>query len=295
MIVLQTNNLTKRYGSLLAVNNVNMTINEGDIYGFIGENGAGKTTLIRLITNLISPTGGSFELFEGDKTHHIAAVVESPALYLGMNAIDNLRMQAKIVGLIDEDRITELLILVGLEDQINSKKKAKNFSLGMKQRLIIAMTLLSEPKFLLLDEPMNGLDPEGIIAIRNLIIKLNREQGITFLISSHILDELSRVATKYGFIHHGRLIHEVTKEEIKQKLPKTTELRLSSTEGVKAILKEFEIVNYELVDNKLTIYNNVDVSKLIVKFAESEVATLDVKTYEPTIEDYYIEVMGGRQ
>jgi ABC-2 type transport system ATP-binding protein len=295
VIVLQTNNLTKRYGSLLAVNNVNMTINEGDIYGFIGENGAGKTTLIRLITNLISPTGGSFELFEGDKTHHIAAVVESPALYLGMNAIDNLRMQAKIVGLIDEDRITELLILVGLEDQINSKKKAKNFSLGMKQRLIIAMTLLSEPKFLLLDEPMNGLDPEGIIAIRNLIIKLNREQGITFLISSHILDELSRVATKYGFIHHGRLIHEVTKEEIKQKLPKTTELRLSSTEGVKAILKEFEIVNYELVDNKLTIYNNVDVSKLIVKFAESEVATLDVKTYEPTIEDYYIEVMGGRQ
>ena len=295
MIVLQTNNLTKRYGSLLAVNNVNMTINEGDIYGFIGENGAGKTTLIRLITNLISPTGGSFELFEGDKTHHIAAVVESPALYLGMNAIVNLRMQAKIVGLIDEDRITELLILVGLEDQINSKKKAKNFSLGMKQRLIIAMTLLSEPKFLLLDEPMNGLDPEGIIAIRNLIIKLNREQGITFLISSHILDELSRVATKYGFIHHGRLIHEVTKEEIKQKLPKTTELRLSSTEGVKAILKEFEIVNYELVDNKLTIYNNVDVSKLIVKFAESEVATLDVKTYEPTIEDYYIEVMGGRQ
>ena len=226
--VLSTNGLTKQYRRHKVVNGVDMHINRGDIYGFVGENGSGKTTVIRLITGLISPKSGSFELFGvsnrsgkiGKARSRIGAVVESPSIYLNMSAYDNLKTQCAVLGIRDEGRILSVLEDVGLEELYKDKKHAGNFSLGMLQRLGIAMALLGEPEFLILDEPMNGLDPAGIVGVRELILKLNRERGITFLISSHILTELSLVATKYGIISKGKLIREITAEQLHEECTK---------------------------------------------------------------------------
>lgn len=219
MNILTTTNLCKKYGANLAVDNVNMTVNQGDIYGFVGLNGAGKTTVIRLITGLINKTSGSFDLFgmpdSGNlcnERRKISSMVETPALYLNMTSVDNMKiqcaiMQMPIVG------ISDLLKLVGLDS--TSRVLAKNFSLGMRQRLGIAMALVGDPKFMLLDEPTNGLDPEGIIEIRDLLLSLNKTKGITILISSHILSELSKLATTYGFIHKGKLIKQISAEDRK--------------------------------------------------------------------------------
>ena len=249
MQVLKTDGLSKRYGDYLAVNNVTMTINKGDIYGFIGENGAGKTTFIRLVSGLIKSNGGTFQLFEGEN-HNIGAVVETPSLYLYMTAMENLMAQGKMLGKVDVEKHKELLTLVKLEYLIDSKKRAKDFSLGMKQRLGIAMALLAEPKFLLLDEPMNGLDPEGVVLMRNLIKTLN-EQGITFLISSHMLSELSKVATRYGFIHRGVLIKEITQEELRQSVTSYTVVSVEEKDINKA-LNVFKKAKYEYKEDGKT-------------------------------------------
>lgn len=218
-VILQTNQLTKRYHHRAVVDHLSMTIHEGDIYGFIGKNGAGKTTLIRMITGLAAPNDGAVLLFgntdlrEGRK--QIGTVIESPALYPGMTAKENLLVQYKLQGIRDESQADAILTLVGLEN--TGKKKAKDFSLGMRQRLAIAIALIGNPRFLILDEPTNGLDPEGIKEIRNLILKLNHDREITVLISSHILGELSKFATRYGIIHQGKLIDEFTEEQLLQR------------------------------------------------------------------------------
>ena len=210
--VLRTNGLCKHYRDFKALNGLTMSVPKGSIYGFVGKNGAGKTTLIRLVCGLQLPTSGDFELYGvkcSDKAisksrRRMGAVVETPSIYLDMTAEDNLKQQYRILGLPSFDGISELLKLVGLDN--TGRKKAKNFSLGMRQRLGIAVALCGSPDFLVLDEPINGLDPQGIIEIRELILKLNREQKITVLISSHILDELSRLATHYGFIDSGSIV-----------------------------------------------------------------------------------------
>ena len=192
---------------------------KGAIYGFVGKNGAGKTTLIRLICGLQAPTAGGYTLYgvrNTDPSIHrvrrrMGAVVESPAIYLDLTAEDNLRLQARLLGLPSEEGIAPLLELVGLGE--TGRKKARNFSLGMRQRLGIAVALCGEPDFLALDEPVNGLDPQGIIEMRELILKLNREYQITVLLSSHILDELARLATHYGFLDQGTLVREVSAKE----------------------------------------------------------------------------------
>lgn len=214
--ILKTHNLTKDFKYLRAVDNVNMTINEGDIYGFIGENGAGKSTLIRLISGLMIPSSGSIDLANlGERKGSMAAVVESPALHLSYNAAMNLRFQCDILNIENPgQKIKEVLEIVGLGYVVNDKKAVRYYSLGMKQRLGLAMALISDPKFIILDEPMNGLDPVGIIKLRELFLKLNKERNITFLISSHILSELDKVATKYGFISRGKLLLEIDAEEI---------------------------------------------------------------------------------
>lgn len=214
--VLKTTALTKVYNHKTVVNDLSMTIQKGDIYGFIGKNGAGKTTLIRMIAGLAAPTSGSISLFESDKLTaqraKIGTVIESPALFPNMTARENLITQCKISNVKDLHTVDEVLKLVGLSD--TGKKKTKNFSLGMRQRLAIAVALIGEPEFLILDEPTNGLDPEGIKEIRELILTLNHKKGITVLISSHILSELSKFATRYGIIHNGCLIEEFTEEEL---------------------------------------------------------------------------------
>ena len=227
--ILQTFNISKKYKKNYALKNVNINISRGDIYGFVGENGSGKTTIIRLITGLIFPTQGSFKLFGVDNTSNdilkvrkkIGAIVESPSIYQNMSAYDNLKMQCDILGIKDYDtKIKETLKEVGLDYLYNDKKHSSNFSLGMRQRLGMAMALLGDVEFIILDEPMNGLDPSGIVEIRELILKLNKEKNITFLISSHILTELSLVATKYGIISKGKMIKEIDSSDLKNECRK---------------------------------------------------------------------------
>ena len=217
--VLQTEALSKQYGHFKALDNLSMHVPKGAIYGMVGKNGAGKTTLIRLISGLQKPSAGTYTLYgkkssEGDiatARRRMGAVVETPSIYLDMTAEENLRQQFQILGIPSYDGIKELLELVGLSD--TGKKKAKNFSLGMRQRLGIAVALAGNPDFLVLDEPVNGLDPQGIVEMRELILKLNREFQITVLISSHILDELSKLATHYGFVDHGHMVKEISAED----------------------------------------------------------------------------------
>lgn len=214
-LILKTMDLTKRFGSKAAVDHVNMEIPRGEIYGFIGRNGAGKTTLMRLILSLALPSGGSFELFgEKPTAEHrkrIGSLVETPGLYNNSSAKENLTRFAILYGQ-DPREVEGILNTIGLLD--TGSKKVGQFSLGMKQRLGIGIALLGHPEFIVLDEPVNGLDPAGIMEMRNLILHLNREQGITFLISSHLLDELGKIATRFGIINNGCLVEELSMAEL---------------------------------------------------------------------------------
>ncbi len=245
--VLRTDALGKSYKHFKALNGLSMNIPKGAIYGFVGKNGAGKTTLIRLICGLQTPTSGSYTLYGRKNTdkeiaksrRRMGAVVETPSVYLDMTAEDNLKQQYRILGLPSFDGLHEILELVGLSD--TGKKKAKDFSLGMRQRLGIAIALVGDPDFLVLDEPVNGLDPQGIVEMRELILKLNREKQITFLISSHILDELSRLATHYGFIDRGSLVKEISMEELEASLRKCVRMEVSSTKALVCVLDDMNI------------------------------------------------------
>lgn len=216
--ILQTRGLTKTYGTVKALDSVTMNVPKGSIYGFVGKNGSGKTTLMRIVAGLVFPSGGEFGLYEQTRKagvlaarKRMGAVIETPAIFPNMTARDNLKAQCHVIGC-DDSRIDGVLKTVNLSD--TGGKKARNFSLGMKQRLGIAMALIGEPDFLMLDEPTNGLDPEGIIEIRELLLRLNKERGVTILISSHLLSELSKLATHYGFIDRGHLLKEMEAKEL---------------------------------------------------------------------------------
>lgn len=299
--VLSTNALSKRYKKHMAVDGVNMNIERGDIYGFVGENGSGKTTVIRLITGLIFPHSGGFELFGvnnrsksiGKARSRIGAIVESPSIYMNMSAYDNLKTQCTILGINGEDKILSVLNDVGLEELYSEKKHASNFSLGMRQRLGIAMALLGDPEFLILDEPMNGLDPAGIVGIRELILKLNRERGITFLISSHILTELSLVATKYGIISKGKLIKEITSEQLHNECSKTTVISADDPDRLVEAVKGCVENKVEYTFDGVKIIGDVDLTALLSAAISSGVKILSVNCSETSFEDYYLSVIGG--
>lgn len=303
--VLETHGLCKRYGKQYAVNHVDMHIERGDIYGFVGENGAGKTTVIRLITGLAGVTEGDYRLFGAKNTdkgiydakRRVSAVVESPSLYLNLSAYDNMILQAKLLGLTDFSYIDETLETVGLGYVKGDKKRVRNFSLGMKQRLGIAVALLGHPDFIILDEPMNGLDPEGIVEVRELILKLNKEQNITFMISSHILDELSRVATKYGFIHKGKLIKEITRQELEEECKKCLELVVDDTKKLPEVLEgRLRLHGYKILQNNIVrIYDDIDISELISVCSSLGIKVQKVNTKNENVEEYYLNLMGGAQ
>ncbi|MBQ9716884.1 MAG: ATP-binding cassette domain-containing protein, partial [Clostridia bacterium] len=272
--VLTTDALGKDYRHFKALNGLSMHVPKGAIYGFVGKNGAGKTTLIRLICGLQEPTSGSYTLYgieNGDKNivksrRRMGAVVETPSIYLDMTATDNLKQQYRILGLPSYDGIPELLKLVGLAD--TGKKKAKNFSLGMKQRLGIAIALAGDPDFLVLDEPINGLDPQGIIEIRELILRLNRERQITVLISSHILDELSRLATHYGIIDSGRMVKELSAEELEAACRKCMRMTVSDTKILTCVLDSMEVEYKILSDTQADVFAKVNVTELTLALAK---------------------------
>ncbi len=293
--ILRTKDLTKQFGEKFAVKGVSMQIRRGEIYGFIGKNGAGKTTLMRLILGAAMPTGGSIELFGGEDEntarHRIGALLEYPCLYKSCSALENLRRFAILTGS-DTDELEEILDLVGLGEV--GSKKAGQFSLGMKQRLAIGIALLGHPELLVLDEPINGLDPAGIKEIRDVILALNRKKGVTFLISSHLLDELSKIVTTYGIIKDGVLIEQITAPELQAKcrhhlkiaaddIPKTAALLECLTDKRHIRTGDGCLYLYDLIDksdriNRLLVNHGIRVSELAVQTA--------------SLEEYFLERMG---
>ena len=297
--ILTADNLNKNYRHSHALHNFSMHIPKGAIYGFVGENGAGKTTLIRTICGLQTPTSGTYSLYGVKNTdkrireaqQRIGAVVESPAVYLDMNAENNLKHQYHVLGLPTYDGLKELLHLVGLEK--TGRKKVRNYSLGMKQRLGIAVALVGNPDFLILDEPTNGLDPQGIIELRELILKLNRQRQITVLISSHNLDELSRLATHYGFIVDGSMVKEITAEELAKACRKCAVLTVTDT-GVLARALDLLGLEYDILsESTANVYGEIPISELTMELAKDRCRILSLHEKDETLESYYINLTGG--
>ena len=297
--ILTAESLGKQYRHFKALDSFSIHVPKGSIYGFVGKNGAGKTTFIRLICGLQEPTSGSYTLNGVKNTdpgitksrRRMGAVVETPSIYLDMTAEDNLKEQYRIIGLPSFDDIPELLRLVGLEN--TGKKKAKNFSLGMKQRLGIAIALAGSPDFLILDEPVNGLDPQGIIEMRELILKLNQERQITFLISSHILDELSRLATHYGFIDSGHMVRELSARELDAACRKCIRVQVSDIHALTRVLDEMDIEYNIFSDTMADIFARINVSSLTLALAEKGCDVISLTEREESLESFYVNLIGG--
>ena len=300
-VILKTYSITKKYGNQVAVNNVNMTIKKGEIYGFIGQNGAGKTTLIRLITGLIHKTGGEIELLRdtGEEELNkartvIGSLIETPSFYTNMTARENLEVSRLVRNIPGKKCIDEVLELVGLKDV--EKKKVKNFSLGMRQRLGIANALMGNPKLLILDEPINGLDPMGIVEIRELLKKINKEKDMTILISSHILSELSELATTYGIISNGKLIEEITAEKLAEKCRQYIDLKVDDTSRAVTLLeRELGISDYEVLeDKKIKVFSNLEnVGEVNSILSRSGVIVQSISIKGENLEEYFMNKIGG--
>ncbi len=295
---LETSSLCKQYRHFTALSNLTMRIPKGSIYGLIGKNGAGKTTLIRQICGLQDPTSGAYKLYGTQNTDpaiyrtrkRMGAVVETPSIYLNLTAAENLKEQYRILGQPSFDGIEELLTLVGLSD--TGKKKAKNFSLGMRQRLGIAIALCGHPDFLVLDELINGLDPQGIIEIRELILKLNQEQQITFLISSHILDELSKLATHYGFIDKGTMVREISAAELESHLRKRIQISVTDRKVLCRVLDQMGLEYSICSESTADIFGEVRLTPLVLALAQEGCEVLTLNQHDESLENYYMNLIG---
>ena len=296
---LTVDGLSKKYRKYLALDGVTMRVPQGAIYGLVGKNGAGKTTLIRIICGLQAPTIGTYSIFGApynskeiySARRRMGGIVESPALYGNMSAKDNLKHQFMLLGKPSFDGIDGLLEMVDLKD--TGKKPVRNFSLGMRQRLSIAMALASDPDFVVLDEPINGLDPQGIVEIREIILKLNKERNITFLISSHILDELSKIATHYGFIDKGKILKEITKDQLEDNLKKRIVFKVDTAVELCSALDETNL-QYKLTSpTEGELYGEISISTLSDILKRRGITLLRVNEKDETLESYYINLLGG--
>lgn len=299
--ILKICNLTKEYNGTRVLNNISMTLEKGKIYGFIGKNGAGKTTTIRMIMGLSEPTEGEVEILgkKGKKgleeaRRKIGTLVERPILYNNLTAVQNMNMQRLLYKGKDEKSVQELLDKVGLKDVQN--KKAKDFSLGMKQRLGIAMAMVQEPELLVLDEPVNGLDPVGMVEVRELLLKLNKEYGLTILISSHILLELYQLASDFIIINQGKIIEQMTQQELDEKCRKCINITVEEPEKAKYVLENVLMTtNYEMKDEKIRLYDfNNNVRKVARAFCDNQILMLQFTTMGKNLEEYYIELLGEK-
>ncbi len=297
--ILKTNLLTKQFRQQKAVDGVSLQIERGAIYGLIGRNGAGKTTFLRMIAGLAQPTSGEIELMGihskergiRDAFERVGCLIEQPGVYKNMSAFENCKLKAMCCGVYSKDYVEEKLTLVGLSDVGN--KAAGHFSLGMKQRLGIALALIGEPDLLILDEPINGLDPQGIIEMRDIIHQVNRDQHITVLISSHILEELSKIATHYGIIHEGRLIEQLSSEELMDKCAAKLVVVTDTPEKACMVLDDFGDVDYKVADNQ-TIYlcNHLDdAADINMALCGAGVAVQSIGKKNESLEDYFIELI----
>ena len=298
-MLLVTDNLTKVYKKTMAVNAVNIHIRKGAIYGLIGKNGAGKTTIMKMISGIITPTDGSFDYigFNGDNKEafsRIGALIESPALLPNMSAYDNLKMKCLAYGIGDDKYIKEKLDLVGLGNV--GKKRAGSFSLGMKQRLGIALALVGEPDFILLDEPINGLDPQGIVEIREILSKLNADNGVTILISSHILEELAKIATDYAIINNGQIIEESTSEELKKKCRAKIVIKSADVSGIVPIIDAKGFSDYQVIDDRtIYVFDKINETAVLnMEIAKAGILVDSIGVESSDLEEYFLKVTGTR-
>ncbi|MGN8646755.1 ABC transporter ATP-binding protein [Gracilibacillus sp. HCP3S3_G5_1] len=299
--VLRTNHLSKKYRNDFALEDINISIKKGDIYGFIGQNGAGKSTMLRIVTGLAFPSNGSVELFGKENPSllteaqkRMGAIIESPALFPNMTAYENLEVHRLQKGIPGKDCIHHSLELVGLKD--TGKKKTKNFSLGMKQRLGLAVSLLSDPEFLILDEPTNGLDPTGIVELRKLIMKLNQEKGLTILISSHILSELHQLASSYGIIHKGKLLEEISAKDLGEKCKQHLQIKVDQpTKGATVLESTLSTDNFEIMpDGTIKLYSYLDdVQKVSMALAANNLVIEHLSQNGDSLESYFSRLVGG--
>ena len=297
--ILKVNGLTKKYGSKTALNNVAFNVERGKIYGFIGENGAGKTTTIRAITGPSEAPSGTVELFgASDKKgltmarRKMGYLVEHPILSMNDTAEGNLKMQQLLYGHRDDAKIKKILARVGLADV--GRKKVKNFSLGMKQRLGIAMALVNDPEILILDEPVNGLDPMGMVAVRELLKSLSTEDGITIVISSHILAELYQLVTDYIIISHGEIIEQISKEELDRKCTSYIVIETEQPQKAVQVLESCGLKDVELDGDTIKIRDNIEQKQVAMIMFNASIILTQLTRYEKSLEDHYIELLGRK-
>ena len=297
--LLSTQGLTKQYGRQKAVDHIDIHIKKGAIYGFIGRNGAGKTTTLKMISGLARPTDGEIIMFGyrggGLKNirSRVSCLIEAPGVYGNLSAYDNLKIKCKLFGIQEKSYIPEILEMLGLNHV--GKKKVKHYSLGMKQRLGIGLTLVGDPDLLLLDEPINGLDPQGIVEVRDTILRLNEERNMTILVSSHILEELSKIATHYGIIHNGSLLQEMTKEELMKRCSERIEICLDEPKRAVPVLDEMGFTNYQIVDKeRIHIFERLEESAgLNMELAKAGILVREIRITSEELEDYFLNLTGG--
>ena len=298
-ILLQTSGLTKKYGHHKAVDHVNIHIKKGAIYGFIGRNGAGKTTCLRMISGLAKPTEGEITLFgyQGKELKEvrsrIGCLIEAPGLYGNMTAYENMKIKCRLFGISKPGYIEEILETVGLKDV--GKKKTKHFSLGMKQRLGIGLALVGEPDLLVLDEPINGLDPQGIAEVRDTIQSLCDQRNMTVLISSHILEELSKIATDYGIIHNGVLLQELTRDELMKRCSERIEITLECPEAAIPVLDRMGFTSYQVTDkHHIHVFERLNESDVLnMALARAGVPVRGIAVTSEELENYFLNLTGG--
>ena len=299
--VIETRELTKRYGQHAAADAVSLHVKRGEIYGFIGRNGAGKTTCMKMICALTTPTSGGIRLFgkseqeSGPLRSRIGSLIEEPGLYYEMTAYENLKCRCLMTGIDEKGHIDSLLELVGLSYARN--RKAKAFSLGMRQRLGIALALTGNPEILVLDEPINGLDPQGIAEMRQLFVRLKEEKHLAIMISSHILEELAKLADTFGIIHDGRLLQEISREQLMEECSSYAEIITTQPEQITASLEKMGYTRFQIMDKEtVRVFERLDETaamnrQLILDgctVAQSRIVTAE-------LEDYFFKITGGNR
>lgn len=296
--VIETKNLTKKYGNSTVVDNINLHVPKGKIYGLLGRNGAGKTTTMKMMLKLIKVTNGNINLFGEDFRNNnlykkIGSIIETPGFYQNLTARDNLNILAKLHGNISKKEIQEALEIVGLHTE--EKKTFSNFSLGMKQRLGIAAAIMHNPELLILDEPINGLDPIGISEIRSFLLRLSRKKGVTIFISSHVLSEIEQIADVIGVMNNGKLVEEVNILELQDKLKHYIEITVSDTKSAEKILKDnFSIKDYSIIDNNIYIYDsNKSISDINKSLVQNDISITKLNPCKETLEAYFENLIGG--
>ena len=298
--ILETNKLTKIYGQKEAAVDVDLHIREGQIYGLIGRNGAGKTTIMRMISGLSTPTRGSYSLFGktglelGKLLRNVGVLIERPGLYPRLSAYENLKIKCIAMGVKPQGYVEELLKLIGL-DSTDRKKPSGAYSLGMRQRLGIGLALVGEPRLIILDEPINGLDPQGIVEVRETLVRLRKEKGITIMISSHILDELSKVADAYGIIHEGRLLDEFTEDELLRRSEQYVLIRTDDDSAAEAALRRAGLEAVSREQNGIYVRERLDETPVMAAaIVNAGVGLRELSVNAVSLEDYYLSVTGGK-